>query len=174
MRVAIVADTHGFLDPRVEQVVAACDVAVHCGDIGDGVLPRLQPGTGTVVAVRGNNDAPATEAGPLAREALLDLPGGTLVVVHGDRLPASRRHAGLRRAYPHARVVVYGHSHRLLCDRAQRPWVANPGAAGRRRTYGGPSCLVLVAGPDGWRVRTRRFTPLAKTRPGTQGISPRQ
>jgi hypothetical protein len=33
-RVAILADTHGFLDPRVAEQVAECDLAIHAGDIG--------------------------------------------------------------------------------------------------------------------------------------------
>ncbi|MFM1890995.1 MAG: hypothetical protein RLZ44_72, partial [Pseudomonadota bacterium] len=39
------------------------------------------------------------------------------------------------------------------------PWVLNPGAAGRSRTFGGPSCLLLHAGARVWRVETHRFPP---------------
>ena len=35
IRVAIIADTHGFIDPRIAEAVRACDVAVHAGDIGN-------------------------------------------------------------------------------------------------------------------------------------------
>ncbi|WP_257388244.1 metallophosphoesterase family protein, partial [Tahibacter caeni] len=85
-----------------------------------------------------------------------DLPGGRLVVVHGDRWPARGRHAALRRAYPAARAVVYGHSHRLVVDTDALPWVLNPGAAGRARTNGGPSCLLLHATAQAWRVLPQR------------------
>ncbi len=57
LRVAILADTHGRLDARVEALVADCDLAVHGGDIGNaGVLERLHPRQGRVIAVTGNND----------------------------------------------------------------------------------------------------------------------
>lgn len=101
-------------------------------------------------------------------EALMDLPGGKLVVVHGDRAgTALRRHDHLRKKYPHVRAIVYGHSHHLVCDRRQRPWILNPGAAGRSRTFGGPSCLLLVATKTKWQLQQIRFEHLTqKDHPG--------
>ena len=171
MRVAILADTHGVLDPRIAEIVRDCDCAVHAGDIGGAsVLAALRP-AGTVLAVRGNNDSPAKWAEDerhsletLPLKATLELPGGPLVVVHGDRvLPARERHERLRRHYSQARAVVYGHTHRLLCDQRERPWVLNPGAAGSARTFGGPSCLVLHAELRTWRVEVMRFPTLKRS-----------
>lgn len=173
MRIALLADTHGQLDPRIAEQVARCDVAVHAGDIGNAeVLDQLQPRTGEVVAIRGNNDVPGKwPAGDrpvleeLPWETVLALPGGDLVAVHGHQCAAAaRRHRALRRDYPDARAVVYGHSHRLVCDHAAEPWVINPGAAGRSRTYGGPSFIVLIAGPRRWRLEPQRFPPLPRQR----------
>lgn len=170
MRVALVSDTHGFIDPRIADAAAACDVVVHAGDIGGrSVLERLGP-RHRVLALRGNNDTPETwpegEAAALRRlpaDLELALPGGTLVAVHGDRvLPAAARPRKLRALYPHARAVVYGHTHRVMQDREALPWILNPGAAGRTRTFGGPSCLILEAGLRRWSVRLLRFTPLPK------------
>jgi putative phosphoesterase len=153
LRVAIVADTHGLLDERVTAEVAACALAIHAGDVGcQAVLDALQNSASEVIAVRGNNDVPrkwpADERDCLEKlpeTNHIELPGGMLVVVHGDRYPARNRHAKLREKFPEARAVVYGHSHRLTIDKHARPWVLNPGAAGRARTYGGPSCLILSA-----------------------------
>lgn len=168
VRVAILADTHGHLDPRIAALVAGCDLAVHGGDIGSAdVLAALQPCSGRVHAVTGNNDVaakwPPDEHGLLARippVARVSLPGGDLVIVHGHRLPANDRHRRLRALYPDARAIVYGHSHRLIADRDAEPWVLNPGAAGRARTYGGPSCLVLGAAATRWVVAIHRFQVL--------------
>lgn len=166
-RIALIADTHGVLDPRIAELVAGCDGCVHAGDIGAGaVLDALRP-HGPIIAVAGNNDTPGNWRGDparlaaLPREAVLPLPGGELVVVHGDRvLPASQRHRRLRQRYADARAIVYGHSHHLALDDDECPWVINPGAAGRARTYGGPSCVVLTADHGGWRVEARRFPPV--------------
>ncbi|MCG6940441.1 MAG: metallophosphatase family protein [Thiohalocapsa sp.] len=175
LRIAIVADTHGQLDPRIAELVTGCDLAVHGGDIGNAaVLAALQPRTGRVLAVLGNNDVahkwPAAEQHLLVElplEMVEELPGGRLVVVHGHRTPARDRHQRLRRRFPEARAIVYGHSHRLVADQDAEPWVLNPGAAGRSRTNGGPSCMVLIASHDGWALSVHRF-PLSGQRATAQ------
>lgn len=164
-RIGILSDTHGHLDPRVLEWLGGCDVLVHAGDVGSGAVLDALTSTGAqVVAVRGNNDVPAKWPRPhralhaLPDEERLALPGGLLVVVHGHRvLPASRRHERLRERHADARMVVYGHSHHLVMDRETRPWVVNPGAAGRARTFGGPSACILRASDRRWTLRSRRF-----------------
>lgn len=179
MRVAVLADTHGFLDPRIRDHVSQCDVAIHAGDIGGAdVLLAMQPRE-KVFAIRGNNDIP--EKWPVAehqllatlpREASVELPGGLLIVVHGDEPETLRqRHSRYRRCYAHAYAVVYGHSHRLFTDLEERPWILNPGAAGRTRTHGGPSCLFIECEPQGWRVETLRLEP--RKYPSIRGVSRR-
>jgi hypothetical protein len=34
----------------------------------------------------------------------------------------------------------------------------NPGAAGKARTFGGPSCLILHVSPNNWHLETVRIT----------------
>jgi putative phosphoesterase len=173
IRVAILADTHGCLDARVEVLVADCDLAVHGGDIGNaGVLERLRPRQGRVIAVTGSNDLPRKWP-PEERHFLdnlrehedLELPGGTLAIIHGHhghQIAARNRHERLRRRFPHAHAIVYGHSHRLIADRDREPWVLNPGAAGRTRTFGGLSCMVLDAAERRWEFRIERFESLKR------------
>lgn len=164
-RVGILSDTHGRLDPGVLAWLDGCDVIVHAGDVGAAAVLDALAATGAEVrAVRGNNDVPGKWPPPrerlhgLPHEDRIALPGGELVVVHGDEvLPATRRHERLRQRYPEARAIAYGHSHRLIVDRQERPWVINPGAAGRARTFGGASACVLLASERGWRVTARRF-----------------
>ena len=168
LRIAIVSDTHGHLDPRIAKIVERCRVAVHAGDIGSGaVLDALARSNRQVTAVRGNNDVSSKwdpgEHQRLERlpwEAVLSLPGGSLAVIHGHQVSSmERRHGWLRERYPEARVVVYGHTHRQCIDRGGRPWIVNPGAAGRDRTFGGPSLVVIDVDAEAarWRLRTMRF-----------------
>jgi phosphoesterase, MJ0936 family len=173
VRVALISDTHGAFDPRLREIVEGCDLALHGGDIGHAaILSQLQPRLGRVLAVFGNNDV--AHKWPEEDRRLLvhlpewleqPLPGGSLVLIHGHQVPARRRHALLRARFPEARAIVYGHSHRLETDLDAQPWVLNPGAAGRSRTHGGPSCLVLIAESDEWRIERYRF-PLSGPRRG--------
>jgi putative phosphoesterase len=165
-RILIISDTHGQLHAQVAVLARGCDIAVHAGDIGDlAVIRALRPRLRRTIAVVGNNDTPASwpseqcavlESMPAC--AHLALPGGTLVVEHGHRAgKVTRRHQTLRERHPEARLIVYGHSHRLCCDLGRRPWVVNPGAAGRARSFGGASCLVLAIDAHGWHIRAHRF-----------------
>ena len=165
MRVLIVSDTHGVVDARIAMLARECELVVHGGDVGNAsVIETLGAGGAKVVAVRGNNDV-ASKWPRGERDAIdaleevvrIELPGGVLVVTHGDRYAPSTRHAKLRAQFSDARAVVYGHSHRLVVDDCETPWILNPGAAGRARTYGGPSCLVLEATARQWRVEAHRF-----------------
>ncbi|MGA7799441.1 MAG: metallophosphoesterase family protein [Gammaproteobacteria bacterium] len=174
VRVGLVADSHGYLDARIAERMRACDLVVHAGDIGNAaVLEALAASGKPVFAVRGNNDTCARwDAGghrvlqELPEEAVVDLPGGRLVVVHGHREgTAALRHRRLRTRYPEARAVVYGHSHRLVCDCSGPTWVLNPGACGRARTFGGPSCLVLEASVSRWCVTEYREPIESPSRP---------
>ena len=152
LKVGVLSDTHGWIDPHILDILADADCIVHAGDVlGVSVLQTLEglTGKGTVVAVAGNNDVRGNgiETGSLPTVAEVSLPGGTLVVTH----------AKLRQAWPGARAVVYGHTHRLVCDQEDIPWALNPGAAGRTRVHEGPSCLMLTADQDGWVVEAHQF-----------------
>ncbi|MEF8793144.1 metallophosphoesterase family protein [Thiohalorhabdus sp.] len=165
-RVAILSDTHGHLDPRIAETIAGTDYAIHAGDImGAEILEALRARTGEVVAVAGNNDQPgiwpdgAEEVvRTLPRIAHLHLPGGTLAVEHGHYHGHTKPdHGSLRDTHAGSRLVVYGHTHRVCDDCDADPRVVNPGAAGRTRTHGAPSCLILHAGSDEWVLETFRF-----------------
>jgi len=164
-KVAIVSDTHTHLDGRIAALIRDCDYAIHAGDIGcRAVLEQMQPRMARL-AVAGNNDTVAAwhedEAEVVAglpHIAELHLPGGKIAIEHGHRHGHHRPcHDALRQAHPDARVVVYGHTHKMVCDTEEERWVINPGAAGLTRNHGGPSCLILTASEERWQVETIRF-----------------
>ena len=164
--VAIVSDTHGQLDKRIAEIVKQADIAVHAGDIGDAsVLEAMQPKSGQVYAVAGNNDHPvhwpaiqSETLKSIPQVAEFDLPGGRIAVEHGDRHDRiTPDHQSLRSAFPDSRLVIYGHTHKMVIDKQTKPWVANPGAAGNTRTRGGPSCLLLTVTESDWEIESIRF-----------------
>lgn len=164
-RVLIISDTHGVLDERIAAQATGADAVVHAGDVGSATVLAALDGC-PLVAVRGNNDVTAKWKGSahalasLRDAASIALPGGLLVVEHGHRAGAAKdRHRRLRERHPDARAIVYGHSHRLCTDTDETPWVLNPGAAGRVRTFGGPSYLWLHAGRRRWWLEVQRLSP---------------
>lgn len=165
-RILLISDTHGQIHPEIAAMATSCDAIVHAGDVGAAEILTLSTRTeAPVLAVRGNNDTPEkwpdhqqTQLRDLRDMITLELAGGGLVVEHGDNIrQAGQRHARLRERHHAARLVVYGHSHRLVIDRQASPWVVNPGAAGRSRTFGGSSCILLSIDDGKWRLQTYRF-----------------
>ena len=168
-RILMLADTHGQLHPQILALAEKVDTVIHAGDIGHpDILVRLARDGRRVFAMRGNNDTPMNwpssahhQLAHLDRTKEVALAGGRIAVEHGDRVnPANRRHALLRAGYPDARLIVYGHSHRQVIDTSRRPWVVNPGAAGRSRTFGGSGCILLTVTNHRWHLRPFQF-PLA-------------
>ena len=162
--VGILSDSHGHLDPRIKDTVNQCDYIVHAGDIFNAhILEQLQPKK-ELIAVAGNNDFPAfwdeSEVDivkALPKNGKIELPGGLLVVEHGHRLGNQPDHDDFRLDHADARLIVYGHTHRRVVDQKEEPWVVNPGASGKVRTHGGPSCLILHAGENEWKIDTILF-----------------
>lgn len=171
LRIAIISDTHTVLDERIANVINQADIAIHAGDICCGsVLEKMHPKLGHIFAVTGNNDTIHTwhedhkeVVDNLPDVATLQLPGGLLVVEHGHEHGHQQpSHESLRKTHPEARVIVYGHTHKQVCDKEKEPWVINPGAAGATRTRGGPACLVLTASKDkDWTIEAMRFSDQA-------------
>jgi putative phosphoesterase len=165
LRLVILSDTHGYLDENIAVLIRTADVAIHAGDVMDvSVLDQMQPKLQTI-AVAGNNDEQGLWSSrenrftkKLPKSVLVQLSGGTIAIEHGHRLGFSQPdHQQLIAAYPKARAIIYGHTHKQLVDQSRTPWVLNPGAAGVIRNQGGPRCLVLSTKGDQWKVEANIF-----------------
>jgi len=138
MLIGLIADTHGYLDPRLPPALKGVDLILHAGDIGaEGVLIALAS-IAPVTAVAGNNAANLAQLG-LPLRVDMDLGGVRIHLVHRliDAAPG-----------PDTRVVVYGHSHKaLVAEREGVLWV-NPGAAGRVGFHHEVTLALLRVGDD--------------------------
>ncbi len=167
LSVGILSDTHGYINPYIERQLSNCEVILHAGDIGSiHVIRQLKQNCKNVISVRGNNDIPEKWAQDehkalhqIPTVAEIKLPGGSIVLTHGDKFnPVAKRHDKMRTHFANASAIVYGHSHKLVCDQKHQPWVLNPGAAGKRITKGGASCLVMHTKKDHWQISEFRDT----------------
>ena len=160
--IAVISDTHSYIDPRIIKIVSECDYAVHAGDIcGVEVIDAMKPKSGEVIAVTGNNDPYCHFSDVVLPESLtFDIEGKTIAVEHGHKHGSAQpSHESLRKAHPTAKVVIYGHTHKQVIDKDALPWIINPGAAGKTRTHGGPSCMVIECSSNKeWKIHKYRFT----------------
>jgi putative phosphoesterase len=140
----LISDTHGLLRPEVFDYFTGVERILHAGDIGTvDILIELEA-IAPVTAVRGNTDGYEVRA-RVPEVATLELAGRRIVVVHGDQLGTPTPPA-LRAAYPAAEIIIFGHTHRPLVDRAEGSLVINPGAAGPQRFKLRPSIGILTLG----------------------------
>ena len=141
MLIGLISDTHGLLRPGVFDVFRGVELILHAGDVGPlDIITQLET-LAPVHAVLGNTDQ--WDLVPRVREIVeLELAGHRVVVVHGHAF-GSPTPAKLRSAYPHANIIVYGHTHKQLIDQRDHSLVVNPGAAGPPRFQLKP-CVALL------------------------------
>ena len=114
MRVLLITDTHigpsrpgrRLPDKVYEILLEGVDAIVHAGDVTAPELLHELEGFAPVHAVLGNNDV----ALRLPETIQVDLAGVEVAVIH-DSGPSTGRAGRLRRRFPSADVVVFGHSH---------------------------------------------------------------
>lgn len=137
VRVLVVADTHlagsnlDRMPPEVWDLADRADVVLHAGDITDPSVLDAFVERAPLHAVLGNNDQ--TMHGQLPTELRLELGGVALAMVH-DAGPAAGRARRMRRRFPEAQVVVFGHSHQPMSTATDEHLLLfNPGSPTQRR-----------------------------------------
>jgi putative phosphoesterase len=123
------------------------DLILHAGDVCiASVLTELSQ-YAPVVAVAGNNDLPDVAEWGAAETAELDLDGLSVAMLH-DSGPTTGRMARMRRRFPGADLVVFGHSHIPLHQEAPGLRIFNPGSPTdrRRQPHGTLGVLEIQSG----------------------------
>ena len=162
MRVVVLSDTHaprrwhGCPPPVAEQLRGA-DLILHAGDVCTAdVLDELAE-YAPVRAVLGNNDGPQVAAWGAPETDRFELDGLAVAMVH-DAGPAVGRTARMRRRFPDARLVVFGHSHVPLDETGDGVHIFNPGSPTDRRRQPRGTLGVLEIG--GGRLLSARIVPV--------------
>lgn len=132
MKLLVGSDTHGNIRDLARAVEREQpDLICHLGDyVRDGKrLQELFPHI-PLEQVPGNCDFPATAGA----ERLLQIEGHTLLLCHGHTFGVKR---SLLQAYyaaveRQAELLLFGHTHRALCQQKEGVLLFNPGTAGGR------------------------------------------
>lgn len=133
IRIGLLSDTHGWLDPQLVEFFKDCDEVWHCGDIGDVSVADKLAIDFNFRAVYGNIDG-----GVLRRmypeTQVFQCEGVKVVMTHIGGYPGRyepRIRSLLLREHP--RLFICGHSHitKVMYDKKLNCLHINPGAAGR-------------------------------------------
>jgi uncharacterized protein len=137
VKVVVLADTHAprrwrSCPPRVATHLRGADLILHAGDVCTADVLDELAAYAPVLAVRGNNDGPDVAAWVAPDTLETDLGGLRLAMIH-DSGPRAGRAVRLRRRFPDAGLVVFGHSHIPVSEAADGQRIFNPGSPTDRR-----------------------------------------
>lgn len=134
MRAVVLADTHiprrakSLPEPLLPYLERA-DLILHAGDLMDPDLLGTLAAYAPVQAVRGNLDP--VEAG-LPETLEFEFAGVRIAMIH-DSGPKRGRRSRMKRRFPEARVVVFGHSHIPWLEDEDGLLLLNPGSPTDKR-----------------------------------------
>jgi hypothetical protein len=134
VQIAVLADTHiskraQTLPPRAWKVIRESDAIIHAGDVLTRQFLDELAAVKPLFAVRGNNDIALPD---LPETLEIELAGVAIAVVH-DSGNKKARAARMRKRFPSARVVIFGHSHIPLSEEHDGMLLFNPGSPTDRR-----------------------------------------
>ncbi len=154
MSVAILGDTHmpkgsRELPEACVRALTTADLIVHTGDFSaSSVLAMLETIGAPVIAVHGNVDEPDL-AERLPHVTEFEHGGARFALIH-DAGPSKGRLERMRRRFPGADAVLFGHSHLPLHETAPDGFqIFNPGSPTERRRAPRRSFGGAVVGPGG-------------------------
>ena len=153
MKLGIISDTHGYLDPRVEKIFEGVDHILHAGDIGNPLIELELKFIAPVTVVLGNTDLGLT----YKETETVTLADKKFLVHHivDPRDLSDKLAARLRRDRPD--VVVFGHTHKPFAETVDGILFFNPGYAGKPKL--GTERSVAKLHIDGTGIR-HEFIPL--------------
>ncbi|MGV3773386.1 MAG: metallophosphoesterase family protein [Verrucomicrobiales bacterium] len=128
-KIGVLSDTHGELEPRIQELFTGVNHIVHAGDIGLPWLILKLEEIAPVTAILGNND----EGLNFKETEMIELASRKFLIHHIVDLqkPNSRIAKKIIRDNPD--VVVFGHSHKPFCETVGQTLYLNPGYAGKAR-----------------------------------------
>jgi len=154
VRIGVLADTHGYLDPTITAMFAGVDLILHAGDIGDSQILEDLEAVAPVVAVAGNLDA--RDASGLPTELTGDVAGIRFAMGH-KRKRLVRRLLGDGKKFD---LVVFAHDHVPSVSWVDGSLWLDPGSASAPyEEDDGPTVAVVEALPSGMGVS---FIPLVR------------
>ena len=148
MRVGVISDTHGHVDPTLFDVFVNIDRILHAGDIHTmDVIIELNS-IAPVTAVHGNMDPPDVAA-RYPEDKRLQLAGIDVFMTHnGGMLLRSSKLFRERCGQKRPDVFIWGHTHKAENKMLDGMLSLNPGSASRPMLDLPASVAILTLEPD--------------------------
>ena len=131
-RIALLSDTHGYLDPKLKKYLSVCDEIWHAGDIGTLTVTDKLESWKPLRAVYGNIDGAEVRV-VHPENQIFELEGVKVLITHIGGYPG-RYNARVRDLIIQEKPKLYicGHSHilKVMFDKKHDCLHMNPGAAG--------------------------------------------
>ena len=148
----MLSDTHAprrwkSCPPRVAAHLRDAELILHAGDVCVAEVLDELADYAPLRAVCGNNDGQDVVAWGAPETLEFDIDGLPVAMIH-DSGKAVGRTARMRRRFPDAELVVFGHSHIPLDQTGDGVRIFNPGSPTdrRRQPHGTIGLLDIVAG----------------------------
>lgn len=162
VRVIVLSDTHGprrwkSCPPAVAAQLRTAEVILHAGDVCVAAVLAELADYAPVHVVCGNNDGADVVAWGAPETLTTDIDGLRVGMIH-DSGQATGRTARLRRRFPTADVVVFGHSHIPMDTTGDGVRIFNPGSPTDRRRQ--PHGTIGVWQVDAGQLVSARIVPV--------------
>lgn len=145
-RIGILSDTHGFVEPKLFDFFASCDMLLHAGDIGNCETAEALSAFKPLVAVYGNIDGADLRA-VYPEVQRFDCEGVDILMTHIGGYPGryDRKIYPVLKSHP-PQLFIAGHSHicKVMYDKSLHFLHINPGAAGNSGIHYVKTAVRLV------------------------------
>ena len=147
LKLGIISDTHGYLDPRVEKIFKGVAHILHAGDIGDPMIELELKFIAPVTTVLGNTDLGLN----FKETEVVTLAGKKFLIHHivNPREPSEKLAAQIKRHRPDA--VIFGHTHKPFAATVDGIFYFNPGYSGKPKLGTERSVALLHLEAGGFR-----------------------
>ena len=150
MKLGVISDTHGYINPKVFHIFEGVGQILHAGDIGSEDIITTLETIAPVQAIHGNIDAfPFSTKYPAV--LTLDINGALICIIHDffglpdPRITNAVQNSGKKKLD----LLIYGHSHEAKLARNGEVLLFNPGAAGKQRFSLRPAVGLLTVSESG-------------------------
>jgi uncharacterized protein len=153
VKIGVISDTHGFLDPQIKTLLAGVAHILHAGDVGDAFIAFELEQIAPVTVVLGNTDLGLS----LKETEVVELAARKFLIHHivNPHAPADKLKTRIARERPDA--IIFGHTHKRFCETIGGILYFNPGYCGKPKLGTERSAAILHC--DEKEIRTE-FLPL--------------